>query len=257
MTGRCPSGQRKQTVNLPAQPTGVRIPPGPHGDVGRFGLGRFVRSSGLANCRTKGDSGLRRQPSDKRRLRSDAGERGPLGARRPGERSGARFLNRGRGLTRMAVRSLARFRIAVLAARLALNNLAGRKMVTSERGVAVVSLTTHGHRLDTVAIAIESIAIGTTRPRRMILWLEEPEFLCAVPQAFDDSCGGALRFEARIRTGRTASTTATPSSVTRPSCPSYWRTTTASILGRGSKGCSTATSNTPTASAATGPASSR
>ena len=27
--GRCPSGQREQTVNLPAQPTGVQIPPGP------------------------------------------------------------------------------------------------------------------------------------------------------------------------------------------------------------------------------------
>src|SRR5438132_7167035 len=31
-TGRCPSGQREQTVNLPAQPTMVRIHPGPRMD---------------------------------------------------------------------------------------------------------------------------------------------------------------------------------------------------------------------------------
>ena len=31
LQGRCPSGQREQTVNLPAQPTVVRIHPGPHG----------------------------------------------------------------------------------------------------------------------------------------------------------------------------------------------------------------------------------
>ena len=29
LAGRCPSGQREQTVNLPAQPTKVRILPGP------------------------------------------------------------------------------------------------------------------------------------------------------------------------------------------------------------------------------------
>ncbi len=29
LAGRCPSGQREQTVNLPAAPTGVRIPPDP------------------------------------------------------------------------------------------------------------------------------------------------------------------------------------------------------------------------------------
>src|ERR1700722_463585 len=33
--GRCPSGQRKQTVNLPAQPTQVQILPGPPCDVAR------------------------------------------------------------------------------------------------------------------------------------------------------------------------------------------------------------------------------
>ena len=43
-TGRCPSGQRKQTVNLPAQPTGVQIPPGPLNLVPGLGdrTGHFI-----------------------------------------------------------------------------------------------------------------------------------------------------------------------------------------------------------------------
>lgn len=38
-----------------------------------------------------------------------------------------------------------------------------------------VSLTTHGDRLRTVHLTIESIAAGSVRPRRLILWLEEGE----------------------------------------------------------------------------------
>ena len=46
----------------------------------------------------------------------------------------------------------------------------------SVRGEApvVVSLTSYGSRVDTVAYAIESIAAGRTRPRRLILWLDDP-----------------------------------------------------------------------------------
>jgi hypothetical protein len=68
-----------------------------------------------------------------------------------------------------------------LFARLAVNNLTSSRTVISEHGDTVVSITTHGHRLDTVAIAIESIGSGTIKPRRMILWLEEPEFVLPRP----------------------------------------------------------------------------
>jgi hypothetical protein len=39
----------------------------------------------------------------------------------------------------------------------------------------VVSLTTYGTRLSTVAYAIESIATGDLRPKQMILWLDDPD----------------------------------------------------------------------------------
>src|SRR4051794_26676324 len=38
----------------------------------------------------------------------------------------------------------------------------------------IVSLTTYGTRLSTVAYAIESIAAGSVRPKRMVLWLDDP-----------------------------------------------------------------------------------
>lgn len=41
---------------------------------------------------------------------------------------------------------------------------------------AVVSLTSYGERLDIVAHAIESIAAGSMRPSRLILWVDEPGF---------------------------------------------------------------------------------
>lgn len=41
---------------------------------------------------------------------------------------------------------------------------------------AVVSLTSYGERLDIVAHAIESIAAGSARPSRLILWVDEPGF---------------------------------------------------------------------------------
>lgn len=39
----------------------------------------------------------------------------------------------------------------------------------------VVSLTSYGHRVQSVAIAIESIARGSVRPARLILWLDDDE----------------------------------------------------------------------------------
>lgn len=38
---------------------------------------------------------------------------------------------------------------------------------------AIVSLTSHGSRISTVHLTIESIARGTHRPRRLVLWLDE------------------------------------------------------------------------------------
>lgn len=41
----------------------------------------------------------------------------------------------------------------------------------------IVSLTTYGSRIDTVHLTIESIARGTAKPARLILWLDEQERL--------------------------------------------------------------------------------
>lgn len=41
---------------------------------------------------------------------------------------------------------------------------------------AVVSMTSYGKRLDIVAHALESLAAGSVRPARLILWVDEPAF---------------------------------------------------------------------------------
>ena len=47
----------------------------------------------------------------------------------------------------------------------------------------VVSMTTYGARLKTVAIAVESIARGSMRPQRLLLWLQTPEQVRTAPAA--------------------------------------------------------------------------
>jgi hypothetical protein len=54
----------------------------------------------------------------------------------------------------------------------------------------VVSLTSYGTRVDTVAYAVESIAAGRARPQRLILWLDDPD-------QFDDRPAALRRLEAR------------------------------------------------------------
>ncbi len=49
----------------------------------------------------------------------------------------------------------------------------------------VVSLTSYGSRIETVHLAIESIARGTVRPARMILWIDSPVDLLALPPALE------------------------------------------------------------------------
>jgi hypothetical protein len=48
---------------------------------------------------------------------------------------------------------------------------------------AVVSLTSYGNRIDTVAYTIESIAAGAVRPRRLVLWLDDAQRFAARPAA--------------------------------------------------------------------------
>lgn len=53
-------------------------------------------------------------------------------------------------------------------------NFSVSRAVTGDADV-VVSLTTHGRRIETVHFAIESIARGNLKPRRLILWLDSEE----------------------------------------------------------------------------------
>jgi hypothetical protein len=62
------------------------------------------------------------------------------------------------------------FRATLL--RLAGQNATCRTPVVGD-GPAVVSLTTHGRRVTRVHLAIESIASGQTRPKRMVLWVND------------------------------------------------------------------------------------
>jgi len=66
--------------------------------------------------------------------------------------------------------------------RYATANRLSRRVVTDPTG-PVVSLTTYGPRVGTVHLAIESIAAGTLRPCRLILWLDEVDVLANPPAA--------------------------------------------------------------------------
>lgn len=73
-------------------------------------------------------------------------------------------------------RLLLELRLRSLAAR----NRYGRRRLTGSGG-AVVNLTSYGHRIDTVFYAIESIARGSVRPRRLILWLDDAAVVADPP----------------------------------------------------------------------------
>jgi hypothetical protein len=66
--------------------------------------------------------------------------------------------------------------VKILLATLRLQNRMGRRSVTGG-GAVVANLTTHGHRIDYVFYALESIARGRVRPSRLILWLDEEHAL--------------------------------------------------------------------------------
>ncbi|GGL87412.1 hypothetical protein [Nakamurella endophytica] len=73
-----------------------------------------------------------------------------------------------------------RTRMAVLRA---VNRWSPRPVVGT--GQVVVNLTTYGHRADTAFYAIESIGLGSVRPRRLILWLDDPAILAHPPRSLD------------------------------------------------------------------------
>lgn len=63
-----------------------------------------------------------------------------------------------------------------LAVHMQLRNLVSNDSIIGSAN-AIVSLTSYGARLRTVHLIIESIGAGTTRPRRLILWVDDPAVL--------------------------------------------------------------------------------
>ena len=74
---------------------------------------------------------------------------------------------------------------------LALRNLTGRRAVTGS-GDAVVCLTSYGHRVASCHYTIESIARGSTRPSRLILWLDDEAALAHPSRALQRLMGRGL-----------------------------------------------------------------
>lgn len=66
-------------------------------------------------------------------------------------------------------------------ARLRLANLASRSRVADPAGESIVTMTSHGDRLRLVWVALESIARGEVLPRRLILFIDEPELALPLP----------------------------------------------------------------------------
>lgn len=83
-----------------------------------------------------------------------------------------------RRLRKLAKRTLSHLWLAELRAR----NRATRSSVLGSAPV-IVSLTTYGSRLPTVAYVIESIAAGSSRPAQLILWLDDSADLASLPRS--------------------------------------------------------------------------
>jgi hypothetical protein len=82
-------------------------------------------------------------------------------------------------IPRRVVRELLR---CIQLIRLSMINRYGASLITSPWG-PVVSLTTFGKRSQSVYLAIESIANGSLRPSRLILWVDEQALLSNLPAA--------------------------------------------------------------------------
>jgi hypothetical protein len=87
------------------------------------------------------------------------------------------FIERFSHLPRRAVRE---FLMAFQMAQFFATNRLGKSPVTALGG-PVVSLTTYGARSEKAYFAIESIARGTTRPSRLILWIDDEALFKNLP----------------------------------------------------------------------------
>lgn len=76
-----------------------------------------------------------------------------------------------------------RFRNHLLWTYLRVRNVVVRRSPVTGAVPVVVSLTTYGRRIDAAAVAIESIARGSSRPSRIILWLDDPALHANRPAA--------------------------------------------------------------------------
>lgn len=91
--------------------------------------------------------------------------------RRPGSAAGVSPLRAAyRRVRKIAKRTSSHVAMMLLKAQ----NRFSRTPVVGD-GAAMVSLTSYGTRLDVVAYTIESIAAGQVRPRRFVLWIQEPD----------------------------------------------------------------------------------
>lgn len=70
-----------------------------------------------------------------------------------------------------------------LIVRLTVVNLMPWSGRVTDSGGPVVSLTTHGARVELCHLAIESIVSGRTRPSRLILWVEDSDIVANPPRA--------------------------------------------------------------------------
>lgn len=72
-------------------------------------------------------------------------------------------------------------RATLSAARLHVVNIFSRQRVTQDSGIDV-AMTTFGARAKVAHIALESIARGSTRPRKLILWVDDERILADLPR---------------------------------------------------------------------------
>jgi hypothetical protein len=80
----------------------------------------------------------------------------------------------GRQISLFALRNKLKFSPTQIV-RLNDRNWSSRTPVTSPQSGVVVSLTSYGHRLNTVHLTLESIAAGSVLPSRLILWVDTEE----------------------------------------------------------------------------------
>src|SRR5574342_24675 len=79
-------------------------------------------------------------------------------------------------------RHLEHVRLRLYLAGLAARNVVSRRSLVQNSG-PVVSMTTHGARVETVYLTLESIGRGKTRPRRLVLWLDDPNRFSSLPDS--------------------------------------------------------------------------